>query len=195
MKYMLADTSGKGLYVTVCDENRVPFSSVFLSLENSLSEKMLWALDNLLSGSGLTPQDIDKYYIVKGPGSFTGVRIGVATLLGFCMACGKQLHGISSLDAAAIVSREKKITTAVRLRGKLYGYRHYDFENNVFSEYMTGKFENTDGLFVVNSVGGQTANLSEALLSERFDMFVSDYAPMYMRPSEAEINFDKKCIA
>jgi len=195
MKYMLADTSGKGLYVTICDENRVPFSSVFLSLENSLSEKMLWALDNLLSGSGLTPQDIDGYYVVKGPGSFTGIRVGVATLLGFCMACGKQLQGISSLDAAAIVSGRTKITTAVRLRGKLYGYRQYDFENNVFSEYMTGKFESTDGLFVLNSVGGNAVNLSEALLSEKFDMFVSDYAPMYMRPSEAEINFDKKCSA
>jgi tRNA threonylcarbamoyl adenosine modification protein YeaZ len=195
MKYMLADTSGKGLSVTICDENRVPFSSVFLTLENSLSEKMLWALDNLLSGCGLTPQDIDRYFIVKGPGSFTGIRVGVATLLGFCMACGKQLEGISSLDAAAIVSRQQKVTTAVRLRGKLYGLRHYDFEKNVFSEYMTDKLESTEGLFLVNSVGGQTVNLSEALLFEQFGMFVADYAPMYMRPSEAEINFDKKCSA
>ncbi|TCK60718.1 tRNA (adenosine(37)-N6)-threonylcarbamoyltransferase complex dimerization subunit type 1 TsaB [Seleniivibrio woodruffii] len=195
MKYMLADTSGKGLAVTICDEHRKPFSSIFLTLENSLSEKMLWALDGLLSGSGLCPSDIDRFFIVKGPGSFTGIRVGVATLLGFCMAHGKVLQGISSLDAAAIVSGREKVTTAVRLRGRLYGYRHYDFGNNDFSGYLTDKFDNIDDFLLVNSVGGQQLNLSEAILSDRFESFLGDYAPMYMRPSEAEINFDKKCGA
>lgn len=188
---MLADTSGKGLAVTICDENRAPFSSLFLTLENSLSEKMLWAIDNFLSAASLRPEDIDEYYIVKGPGSFTGIRIGVATLLGFCKANGKKLRGISSLDAAAIISGKDIVTTAVKLRGKLYGYRTYDFIKNEYSDYLTSKFDGTDNLFVVNS-GGVNYDQSRALLSNKFEQFIGDYAPMYMRPSEAEINFDKK---
>ncbi|MGE4317959.1 MAG: tRNA (adenosine(37)-N6)-threonylcarbamoyltransferase complex dimerization subunit type 1 TsaB [Deferribacterales bacterium] len=188
---MLVDTSGKGLAVTVCDEKRTPFSSLFLTLDNSLSEKMLWAMDNFLSASGLTTADIDRYYIVKGPGSFTGIRIGVGALLGFCMAHGKELTGISSLDAAAIVSGRDRVKTAVKLRGTLYGFREYDFTENRFSDYQTEKLTDIGDFFVVNS-GGYPHDLSKAVLSDRFDMFTGDYAPMYMRPSEAEINFDER---
>lgn len=191
MKQMLVDTSGKGLAVTICDESRVPFSSLFLTLENSLSEKMLWAMDNLLSAASLRPEDIEQYYVVTGPGSFTGIRIGVATLLGFCLANGKTLKGISSLDAAALISGHDKVATAVRLRGTLYGYRTYDFATGYFSDYLTDKFDNTDNFFVVNGQSNYH-DLSRAILSDRFDQFISGYAPMYMRPSEAEINFDKK---
>lgn len=192
MKYMLVDTSGRGLSVTICDENRNIITSLFLTLENTLSEKMLWVLDNLFSACGLTTADIDRYYIVKGPGSFTGIRIGVAVLLGFCAAHGKTLSGISSLDAAAIISGKETVKTAVKLRGSLYGFREYNFRDNIFSEYQTEKLSDVQDFFVVNS-GGTQFDLSKAVLSDRFDMFVGDYAPMYMRPSEAEINFDKKC--
>lgn len=192
MKNMLVDTSGRGLSVTICDENRNIISSLFLPLENTLSEKMLWAMDNLFKGAGLATVDIDRYIIVKGPGSFTGIRVGVAVLLGFCAAHGKILTGISSLDAAAVVSGRDKIKTAVKLRGSLYGFREYNFSDNVYSEYRTEKLTDTGDFFVVNS-GGSPVDLSRAVLSDRFDMFVGDYAPMYMRPSEAEINFDKKC--
>lgn len=194
MKNMLVDTSGRGLSVTVCDENKTPFASLFLTLENSLSEKMLWAMDNFMAAASLRPEDIDNFYVVTGPGSFTGIRIGVATLLGFCMAQSKVLRGISSLDAAAIISGKDSVTTGVRLRGTLHGYRSYDFGTGVFSDYMTEKLDSTDGMLIVNGKDS-SVDLSRAILSDRFEQFITDYAPMYMRPSEAEITFDKKSEA
>lgn len=191
MKSILVDTSGRGLSATVCEEGAV-LASVSIRLENRLSEKMMSVMDFIFKTSGLRPEDIDNYYAVTGPGSFTGIRIGVGSMLGFCMSCGKKLSGISSLDAAAIVCGQEKVTTAVKLRGRLYGLRDYDFRAGVFSDYYTEKTDSTDGFYVINS-GGDWTDLSKALLSERFGMFTGSYEPMYMRPSEAEINFDQRC--
>ncbi len=132
MKTILVDTSGKGLSATICDEDKNIIASVCVRLENRLSEKMMSVMDSLFRSSGLTPKDIDKFYIVTGPGSFTGIRIGVGSLLGFCVSYGKKLEGISSLDAAAIVSGKDIVKTAVKLRGTLYGYREYNFSESVF---------------------------------------------------------------
>jgi len=191
MKSILVDTSGKGLSATVCEEKSNVIASVCIKLENRLSEKMMSVMDMLFKTADLSPQDIDKYYIVKGPGSFTGIRIGVGSLLGFCMSCGKKLEGVSSLDAAAIVSGRDIVKTAVKLRGRLYGFREYDFSSSVFSEYQTEKLDSVEDFFVVNSPD-RWADLSKAILSEKFKGFVTDYSPMYMRQSEAEISFDKR---
>jgi len=191
MKSILVDTSGKGLSATVCEEKSNVIASVCIKLENRLSEKMMSVMDMLFKTADLSPQDIDKYYIVKGPGSFTGIRIGVGSLLGFCMSCGKKLEGVSSLDAAAIVSGRDIVKTAVKLRGRLYGFREYDFSSSVFSEYQTEKLDSVEDFFVVNSPDRWT-DLSKAILSEKFKGFVTDYSPMYMRQSEAEISFDKR---
>ncbi|PLX69813.1 MAG: tRNA (adenosine(37)-N6)-threonylcarbamoyltransferase complex dimerization subunit type 1 TsaB [Denitrovibrio sp.] len=194
MKSILVDTSGKGLSATICDENRNIIASVCIKLENRLSEKMMSVMDMLFISSNLGPQDIDNFYIITGPGSFTGIRIGVGSLLGFCVSSGKKLKGISSLDAAAIVSGKDIVKTAVKLRGTLYGYREYNFPESVFSDYVTEKLENTDEYLVINS-GEKWSDLSKAILFNSFDRFISDYSPMYMRKSEAEINFDKRCKA
>jgi len=192
MKSILVDTSGKGLSATVCDEESNILASVSIRLENKLSEKMMTVMDFMFKTAGISPQDIDNYYIVTGPGSFTGIRIGVGSLLGFCMSCGKKLQGISALDAAAVISGRDIIKKAVKLRGRLYGIREYYFASGIFSDYITEKLESVDDYYVVNS-GGQWPDLSKAILSDRFNGFITEYAPMYMRPSEAEINFDKRC--
>lgn len=191
MNRILVDTSGKGLSATVCDENSNVIASVCFRLENRMSEKMMSVMDFIFQTSGLTPQEIDKYYIVTGPGSFTGIRIGVGSLLGFCLSCGKKLEGISSLDAAAITSGRDVVKVATKLRGRLYGYREYDFLNSTYSDYLTEKFDNTDDYLVINS-GGEWSDLSKAILSDRFNDFITDYSPMYMRASEAEISFDQR---
>jgi len=194
MNKILVDTSGKGLSATLCDGEGNILASVCIRLENRMSEKIMSVMDFIFKTANLTPQDIDKYYIVTGPGSFTGIRIGVGSLLGFCLSSGKKLEGISSLDAAAIISGMDKVKTAVKLRGRLYGYREYDFVLGTYSDYLTDKFDDVSDFLVINS-GGEWSDLSRAVLSDKFDRFITDYSPKYMRASEAEINFDKRSKA
>ena len=54
---------------------------------------------NMLSGCDLTPQDIDAVAVAAGPGSFTGVRIGMACAKGFAWGRQLPLYGVSTLEA------------------------------------------------------------------------------------------------
>ena len=56
---------------------------------------------SLLENAGLTIHDIDSLAVAAGPGSFTGVRIGVATVKGLCWGADKPAAGVSTLEAMA----------------------------------------------------------------------------------------------
>ncbi len=65
------------------------------------SRRLLSAIDWIMQESGVSWQDINGICISLGPGSFTGLRIGMATAKGLAAAAGKSLLGVSTLDALA----------------------------------------------------------------------------------------------
>ena len=62
-------------------------------------ERLPGDLVRLLDAHSLRVADIDLFAVASGPGSFTGLRIGIATMQGLALANGKPLAGISALDA------------------------------------------------------------------------------------------------
>ena len=75
------------------------------------AERLPADLMALLGRHGLELPDIDLYAVATGPGSFTGLRVGIATMQGLALAQGRPLIGISGLDALAWTAR--KIRTDV----------------------------------------------------------------------------------
>ena len=71
------------------------------SEENKQAELIIPAIEEILSKANLTYQDLNAIAVCAGPGSFTGVRIGLAAAKGIAIASGLPLIGVSSLDAAA----------------------------------------------------------------------------------------------
>lgn len=67
----------------------------------SFSRYLLTMLDELLSRSRVKPSKIDGFGITLGPGSFTGIRIGLATLIGIAYSQKKPVFGVSTLEAMA----------------------------------------------------------------------------------------------
>lgn len=63
-------------------------------------------VDELLRETGIAPDDLDAVAVGKGPGSYTGLRIGVSFAKGLCYGIGKPLVAIGSLDALTEVARE-----------------------------------------------------------------------------------------
>jgi len=95
------------------------------------AENLLPVIDRLLKKEKLKIGDIDAFLISRGPGSFTGLRIGFATLKGFLATRPKPCYGAFSLDViAAGIRPERRPNLTVCLdarRGKLYArsYRYH----------------------------------------------------------------------
>lgn len=72
-----------------------------VNLKTDYSEKLLPSIDYLLSLAGLDINDLSGFGISIGPGSFTGLRIGLATIKGLAYATGKPIVAVPTLDAIA----------------------------------------------------------------------------------------------
>ena len=65
------------------------------------NESLVLTTQAALEDAGLRTEDVDAVLVGRGPGSFTGVRIGIATAKGLSCGLGKPLYGVSTLDACA----------------------------------------------------------------------------------------------
>jgi tRNA threonylcarbamoyladenosine biosynthesis protein TsaB len=72
----------------------------------SLAEQLPGALLDLLRTSGLTLQDVDAYTVVSGPGSFTGLRIGIATVQGLAFVTTRPVVAVSALEILGQLASE-----------------------------------------------------------------------------------------
>lgn len=195
MTRLILDTSSDYLVIVISQDNTVIASQV-LYAGKKMSELLLFQLDNMLESSSININDIDEFYAGVGPGSFTGVRIGVALVLGLSSALNKKAYGISSLDVEAIVSEKDLLKTASLLKGNVYAVRNYDFTNNVFSKYYVDEIcENINDYTLVNNNKSYFPNISFAVRSGRLWDFRAECTPIYLRKSEAELNLDKKSNA
>jgi tRNA threonylcarbamoyladenosine biosynthesis protein TsaB len=99
--YILAvDTTAKTATAAICLDNEC-LGLVQRTEGITHSEILLPEIDKLLSDTHLSIKDIDIFAISSGPGSFTGVRIGVSLIKGLSFDTGKPVIGVSSLDALA----------------------------------------------------------------------------------------------
>ena len=73
--------------------------------ERSHEARLPGDLMALLAAEGLSLGEIDAYAVATGPGSFTGLRVGIATMQGLAFASGRPLIGVSALDALATLGR------------------------------------------------------------------------------------------
>ena len=75
--------------------------------QNAHSEKITIYIDEVLKESGISYQQLDAVAVSKGPGSYTGLRIGVSTAKGVCYAAGLPLMAVDTLHAMAYGMRER----------------------------------------------------------------------------------------
>jgi len=80
----------------------VLLGSIAIEGKGSRNEKLLPSVDWLLSESGVDRRDIDLFAVTRGPGSFTGVRIALATTQGMALALGKPVCAMSTHEAIAL---------------------------------------------------------------------------------------------
>lgn len=74
---------------------------ITLNTKNTHSEKLMPLVQQILEETGLTVKELDAIAVTQGPGSFTGLRIGMATAKGLAQGAGKQLIAVPTLDCLA----------------------------------------------------------------------------------------------
>ena len=100
MKLLTVDTSGPVCGVAVTDADRV-LCEFLTQNKNTHSVNLMPMVEEAFLRSGRTLAEMDAVAAVTGPGSFTGVRIGVAMVKGLCHAAGKPCIAVNALEALA----------------------------------------------------------------------------------------------
>ena len=100
MKILALETSAKSVSVAVTEDG-VPLASSYQNTGLTHSRTLMPLLDAMLTSGGLELQDMDALAVAAGPGSFTGLRIGVSALKGLAWAAEKPCCGVSTLEAMA----------------------------------------------------------------------------------------------
>ncbi len=228
MKILAVDTASKSCGVTIADDNIV-ISEISLCINQTHSKHLMSMVDMALGFTGLSVSDIEGFAVTIGPGSFTGIRIGLSVVKGFALAAKKNVAPVSSLDAIAFqfaCSQKTVCSILDARRGEVYSCL-YRFGKNGILEGKTvetvGSIEKAvmgisgaclfagDGVFsykkdIINLKGSSAlfphsynhAVSSSVVAQLGIDMFkenrvenASSVVPLYIRKSDAEINFKK----
>jgi len=94
------ETSTKTGSVAVVSENSV-VAQYSLNIEVTHSERLMSTVDRVLKDAGLAVAQLDGFAVALGPGSFTGLRIGISTIKGMALATGKPAAAVPTLQALA----------------------------------------------------------------------------------------------
>lgn len=109
MKLLAVDTALDALAVALLEREgeRVDVRAESEIIGRGHAERLMGAIEGLLTRAGTTLAEIDAFAVTTGPGSFTGIRIGVAVTRGFALASGRPAVGIPTLEALAAEAREQ----------------------------------------------------------------------------------------
>ena len=127
---LFLNTSSNYLNVGIYKDGKV-IDSIYEKYDKDLSKEALYKMSLLLSNNSLALDEIDEIVCVRGPGSFTGLRIGVTISKTIAYFLNKELYSASSLDVMATsVSGDIIVSLINARRGYVYA-AIYDREYNV----------------------------------------------------------------
>ena len=229
MKVLGIDTSTPCGSVGLIHDDSV-ISEYLLNVPVTHSERLLGAIALVLRESRCAMGELDGWAIALGPGSFTGLRIGVSAVKGLAFATQKPVAGISTLDvlASQIAPTPYLICPIIdaRKREVYAAFYRYDNENILKRQspyeaigpeelarridertIFIGDGVKTYGDFLKNCLptlaifppaplhvprGSVVAQLGLGLLRQGDYLNLATFAPLYIRPSEAEVKWPHK---
>ena len=124
MRILAVDTTGAHGSVAVVEDGELEGLIGIRERTPRHAESLLPTIDQLFRLLSLRLEEIDGFAVAVGPGSFTGLRIGIATVEGLSFATGKPAAGVSTLEATAFRYRHVEgliVALVEAYRGEIYG--------------------------------------------------------------------------
>lgn len=156
------DTSGKTASCALCTEDTVLAQNTFVT-KLTHSQVIMPMCKKMLSDAGKTLSDVEGFAAVSGPGSYTGLRIGIAAVKGLCFGLDKKCAGVSSLMSLAYNFRgisplDSIICPVMHARQELVYNAFFKAENgNIIRE-------RGDGITPVKQLAEELSSLSQNVI-------------------------------
>ena len=176
MKILALDTSCKTAMAVITDNGKI-IAGIQLHDEKTHSVKLLPAIEYILSAADLKENELDAIAVTNGPGSYTGLRIGVTTAKTYAYTLNRPVIGINSLEALAAsvdVGNDNIICPLIDARNtRVYAAAYQNgheilkttpIECYEFCKILKEKYPNNTLLLV-----GDGAKANEALILDMLD--------------------------
>jgi tRNA threonylcarbamoyladenosine biosynthesis protein TsaB len=133
LKILAIDTSSKICSVSILEDNKVIIEK-HNDDEKTHSQKLMPLIDELLKEANLTLDNIDLLACSQGPGSFTGIRIGISTVKAFADVKNIPIIGVTSLESLAYnVNHSGLIATLIDAKHDNVYFALYELKNNTYT--------------------------------------------------------------
>ncbi|WP_282926032.1 tRNA (adenosine(37)-N6)-threonylcarbamoyltransferase complex dimerization subunit type 1 TsaB [Helcococcus kunzii] len=130
MKILSIDTSTMMSSITIMEDNRI-IGDYNISQEETHSEMLIPLLKRAVDDLKISLDEIDLFAVASGPGSFTGLRIGMASIKAIAQVFDKPIVGVSTLEAMAFsILNNDSIISLIDARGKRYYTGMYKWQDN-----------------------------------------------------------------
>lgn len=194
MLILAADTSLPILSVALVQDGVLLAAAAFEG-RGSRNEKLLPAVDWLLTENAIERSAIDLLAVTRGPGSFTGVRIGLATMQGLAMALRRPVCAISTHEAIAFGSRGRLTVADDAGRGEFY-VSVFEDGREVEGPHLAG---DVDASALRVNTFLQNGNVALSCARRAGELEASgqgdgyrDVTPIYVRLAEAEVQLRQR---
>lgn len=173
MKELIINSANTNLVVLVNCDGKISFKNE--ASQKKHNEIILALIDELLKENGIKLKDIDRFGVVVGPGSFTGIRVGIATIKAFRDALGKTAKGINNLDFLYELGKQKGLEVFA-IEGSLNSFFVAEVVDNKL--YIHNKNLQEDELFkIANGRKVGVFELNERLKNSRIDFLELEFEP------------------
>lgn len=140
------DTSTNVGTVAIYSDTKGTLGEISVNINKTHSENIMVMIDELFKLTNTTINDIDKIAVSIGPGSFTGIRIGVAVAKGLASATNCKIVGVNELDVIAgnSTSNECEICSIIDARKERGYYCTFKYENGILKQledYKVGELK------------------------------------------------------
>ena len=195
MLILAADTSLPLLSVALVNDDLL-VGTVTLEGKGSRNEKLLPAIDWLLTEANVERGAVELLAVTRGPGSFTGVRIGLATMQGLALAIGKPVCAMSTHEAIAHGEEGRVAVVDDAGRGELYVSLFHDGVEELPPHLGTppddARVIRVADFLQRDNVALRCARRAVQIEQSGNGEHYRDVTPIYVRLAEAEVKLRQK---
>ncbi len=203
MRYLYIDTSSNYLYTAIVEDDKL-ISEIKEEFGQSLSEVALPKIVSMFEDNNINAKDIDKIIVVNGPGSFTGIRIGITIAKVYAWSLNIPITTITSLEAMSLSSNSNKVHVPMINARRGYVFAAVYDENNKeiiepqhikldelmekISKIADYEIITNDEFEEINNTSNYSPDLLKVVLQFKDKEVINPHAvnPAYLKLTEAE---------